>query len=75
MQIQEYLIAAIQNIQVLLRHGSYFERSPSIMMEQIKGAMTKDIRSFLDCKELTNSKMGRIMPSGHNYLRLSFIET
>jgi transposase len=74
-QIQEYLIAAIQNIQVLLRYGSYFKRSPSVMMEQIKGAMTRDIRSFLDFKELMSSKMGRIMLSGHNYLRLSFIET
>jgi len=74
-QIQEYLIAAIQNIQVLLRYGSYFKRSPSVMMEQIRGAMTRDIRSFLDCEEFTNSKMGRIMLSGHNYLRLSFIET
>jgi len=74
-QIQEYLIAAIQNIQVLLRYGSYFKRSPSVMMEQIRGAMTRDIRSFLDCEEFTNSKMGRITLSGHNYLRLSFIET
>ena len=51
MQIQEYLISAVQNIEVLLRYGSYLKRSPSLMMEQIKGAMTRGIRSFLDFKE------------------------
>lgn len=45
-QIQEYLIAAIQNIQVLLRYGSYLSRSPSILMEQIKGGVTRRVRSF-----------------------------
>ncbi len=47
-KIQEYLIAAIQNIQVLLRYGSYLKRSPSVIIEQIKGAMKRDIRSLLD---------------------------
>ncbi len=45
-QIQECLIAAIQNIQVLLRYGSYLSRSPSILMEQIKGDVTRRVRSF-----------------------------
>ena len=74
-QIQEYLVSAVQNIQVLLRYGSYLKRSPSIVMEQIKGAMTRDVRSLLHFKELMNSKMGRIMVSGPYYLQLSFIET
>ena len=74
-QIQEYLISAVQNIQVLLRYGSYLKRSPSVMMEQIKGAMTRDIRSFLDFTELMNSKMGRMVLFGFIYPRLSFIET
>jgi transposase len=74
-QIQEYLVSAIQNIQVLLRYGSYLKRSPSVMMEQIKGAMTREIRSFFDLKKLMTSTMGRIMLLGHNYLRLSVIET
>ena len=74
MQIQEYLIAAVQNIQVLLKYGSYLKRSPSVMMEQIKGAMTRGIKSFLDYTELMNSKTGR-MVSGPYYLQLSFIET
>ncbi len=56
-QIQEYLIAAIQNIQVLLRYGSYLKKSPSVMIEQIKGVMRRDIRSFLDDTELASLKI------------------
>jgi hypothetical protein len=57
-QIQEYLISAVQNIQVLLRYGSYLKRSPSVMMEQIKGVIAGGIRSFLGVRELMNSKIG-----------------
>jgi transposase len=74
-QIQEYLISAVQNIEVLLRYGSYLKRSPSAMMEQIKGAVTRDIRSFSGFKELMNSKIGQMVLLGYTYLRLSFIET
>jgi transposase len=73
-QIQEYMIAAIQNIQVLLRYGSYLKTSPSVMMERIKGVMRRDIRSFLDYTELINSKMDRRVLFGFIYPRLSFIE-
>jgi hypothetical protein len=59
-QIQEYLVSAVQNIQVLLRYGSYLKTSPSVIMEQIKGAMVGEIRSFLDFKELMNSKMNQM---------------
>jgi hypothetical protein len=45
------------------------------MMEQIKRAMTRDIRSLLDFNEPMNSKMGRIMVLGPYSLQLSFIET
>ena len=45
-QIQEYLISAVQNIEVLLRYGSYLKRSPSVMMEQIKGAVTREYKVF-----------------------------
>ena len=74
-QIQEYLISAVQNIEVLLRYGSYLKRSPSVMMEQIKGAVTREIRFFSDFKELMNSKIGPMVLFGFNYPRLSFIET
>jgi hypothetical protein len=74
-QIQEYLIAAVQNIEVLLRYGSYLKRSPSVLMEQIKGAMIRDIRSFLEFKGLVNSKIGRRVLFSFIYPRLSFIQT
>ena len=74
-QIQEYLISAVQNIQVLLRYGSYLKRSPSAMTEQIKGAMTRKIRSFSDFKEPMNSKTGQRVLFGFIHPRLSFIET
>jgi len=60
-QIQEYLIAAIQNIQVLLRYGSYLKRSSSAMMEQVKGAVIRGIRSFSHFNGLMNSKIGQMV--------------
>jgi hypothetical protein len=43
----------------LLRYGSFLKGSPSIMMEQIKGAMTRDIKPFPDFKEWIDSKMAK----------------
>jgi transposase len=73
-EIQEYLISTVQNIQVLLKYGSYLKRSPSVMMEQFRGVIPGVIRSFLDLKGLMNSTMGRIMLPGLIHPRLSFIE-
>ena len=75
MQIQEYLVSAIQNIQVLLRYESYLKTSPSVMMEQIKGAIAGGIRSFLDLKERVKSKIGQSVLFGFTSPELSFIET
>jgi transposase len=72
-EIQEYLISAVQNIQVLLRHGSYLKRSPSVMMERIKGAIRRDIRSLSDYVEPVSSKMGRRTLFGFIYSQLSFV--
>lgn len=74
-QIQEYLVSAVQNIQVLLRYGSYLKTSPSAVIEQIEGALRNGTKSFLDSMEPVISKMGRIVLLGLNYCRLSFIET
>jgi len=74
-QIQEYLISGVQNIQVLLRYGSYLKRSLSVMIDQIKEAIRRDIRSFLDFRELMNSKMRQMVLFGFIYPRLSFIVT
>jgi transposase len=74
-QIQEYLVSAVQNIQVLLRYGSYLKTSLSAMMEQIKGSVTRGIRSFSEFKELMNSNMGRRVLFSYIYLRRSSIES
>jgi hypothetical protein len=63
-QIQEYLISAVQNMEVWLRYGSYLKRSPSAMMEQIKRAVTREIRYFSDFKELMNPKIGQMVLFG-----------
>ncbi len=60
-QIQEYLIAAIQNIQVLFRYGSYLKRSPSVMMEQIKGDVTRRLRPFSCFKGLMTPKIDQML--------------
>jgi phenylalanyl-tRNA synthetase beta subunit len=73
-QIQEYLVSAVQNIQVLLRYGSYLKTSPSVMMEQIKGAIRRDIRSFLDYTELMSSQIGQRVLFDFLCPQLSFIE-
>jgi hypothetical protein len=44
-------------------------------MEQIKGVVTREIRSFSDFKELMNSKISQMMLLGLDYPWLSFIET
>ncbi len=74
-QIQQYLISTVQNIEVLLRYGSYLKRSPSVMMEQIKGAMRRDIQPFPDFKERVGPTTGQMMLLGIIYPRLSLIET
>jgi hypothetical protein len=45
-----------------------------MMMEQIKEAVTREIRFFSDFKELMNPKIGQMVLFGFNYPRLSFIE-
>jgi hypothetical protein len=45
------------------------------MMEQIKEAMTRDIKPFPDFKERIDSKIGQMMLLGFIYPRLSLIET
>jgi len=40
------LVSAVQNIQVLLRYGSYLKTSPSVMIEQLKRAMRKGYKVF-----------------------------
>ena len=43
-QIQEYLISAIQDIEVLLRYGEQPKKSVSVMVNELKGAIKRGIR-------------------------------
>jgi hypothetical protein len=54
-QIQEYLISAVQNIQVILRYGYQPKRSLVAMVNQVKGIMTIRIRPVLSLMKSLNT--------------------
>ena len=45
MQIQEYLICAIQNIQVLIGCGSLPKKGQAMALQQVKMAISKNTRT------------------------------
>ena len=47
-QIQEYLISVIQNIQVMLKYGDQPKKCLSAMVNQVKGTIPRVIRSVSD---------------------------
>jgi hypothetical protein len=47
-EIQEYLIAAIQNIEVLVRYGEQPKKCLSVVVNQVKGTIPRVIRSVSD---------------------------
>jgi transposase len=60
-KIQEYLIAAIQNIQVLLKYGYEPKKSLSLLVNQVKGEIPRVIAPVSDMiKGLIITKMNRI---------------
>ena len=64
-RIQEYLISAIQNIQVLLKYGHPLKRSFATMADQVKGTLTGVIRPISDMIQgLMDAEINRIMPVG-----------
>jgi transposase/uncharacterized protein (UPF0179 family) len=64
-QIQEYLISAIQNIQVLLKYGHKPKKSLSVMITQVKGPVLRGIRSVSDrMKGLIINGINPIMAAG-----------
>jgi hypothetical protein len=72
-QIQEYLIAAIQNIEVLLRYGEAPKKSLSVQINQGKGVIqgvTQPISGVI--KDLMNMETDRIMPL--DFVRVEFNE-
>ena len=61
-QIQEYLIATIQNIEVLLRYGEPSKKSLIVKVSQIEGAMNRVIRPISGkIKEFVRAKTNGIM--------------
>jgi hypothetical protein len=73
-QIQEYLISAIQNIQVLLKYGHKPKKSLSAIITQAKGTVIRVIRSVSDrMKGLLINEINRIMPAG--LIRIEYVQS
>jgi len=64
-EIQEYLISAAQNIQILLRYGYQPKKSLTAMVNQVKGSITKGIRHVLGLiKGLNTNEMNQTLFQG-----------
>ena len=63
MQIQEYMIAAVQNLQVLVKYGSQPKGSLSAMMQQVNGALTRARRFVSDYIELMIDEIRPMIPT------------
>ena len=73
-QIQEYLISAIQNIQVLLKYGHKPKKSLSVKINQVKGAIKRVIRPISGMiKGLISMETNRIMLP--DFVLVGFIKT
>ena len=73
-QIQEYLISAIQNIQVLLKYGHKPKKCLSVMITQVKGAIKRVIRPISGMiKGLISMETNRIMLP--DFVLVGFIKT
>jgi transposase len=62
-QIQEYMIAAVQNLQVLVKYGSQPKGSLSARMQQINGALTRAGRFVSDYIELMIDEIRPMIPT------------
>jgi hypothetical protein len=63
-QIQEYLIASIQNMEVLFRYGEGPKKSLSVKVNQVKGEIKRVIRPISGMiKDLMNMETNGIMSS------------
>jgi hypothetical protein len=72
-RIQEYLIATIQNIEVLLRHGEGPKKSLSVKVNQVKGVVTRVIQPISAMmKDLMNKGTNEIMSL--DFARVGFAE-
>jgi hypothetical protein len=69
-RIQEYLIATIQNIEVLLRYGEGPKKSLSLKVNQVKGVVIQPISAMM--KDLMNKGTNEIMSL--DFARVGFAE-
>jgi hypothetical protein len=60
-EIQEYLIAAIQNIEVLLRYGERPKKSLLVKVNQVKGVIKGVIQPISGIKDLIVIETNGIM--------------
>ena len=73
-QIQGYLIAVIQNIEVLIRYGEVPKKSLSVQINQVKGAIKRVIRPISGMiKGLISMETNRIMLP--DFVLVGFIKT
>jgi hypothetical protein len=73
-QIQEYLISAVQNIQILLRYGYQPKKSLTAMVNQAKGTITRGIRHVSGfIKGLNTNEMDQILFQG--FVGLGYIKS
>ena len=73
-EIQEYLIAAIQNIEVLLRYGERANKSLSVKVNQVKGVIKGVIQPISGMiKDLLGTETKGIMSL--DFVRVGFSET
>jgi hypothetical protein len=73
-QIQEYLIATVQNLQVLVKYGSQPKGSLSAMMQQVHGALARTGGLVSDFRDLMIHEIAQWMPAGSICPWLSRIE-
>ena len=74
MQIQEYLIAAIQNIEVLLRYGGKPKKSLAVKVNQARGVIRGSIQAIRGMlKDLIVIQTHRTMSL--DFVRVGFNET
>jgi hypothetical protein len=72
-EIQEYLIAAIQNIEVLLRYGERPEKSLTVRVNQVEGGIKRVVQSILGMiKDLMVTETNGIMSL--DFVRVGFNE-
>ena len=63
-QIQEYLVATVQNLQVLIKYGRQPKRSLSAMMPQVHGTLTRGGGLIAVFRDLMIHEIGQWMPAG-----------